>query len=65
MQIEENGAYSKPVKIIEEDFHLSYPKIISLDEKNLDIVNVDPINKGPYILETLKLDKNSNKNDAI
>ena len=33
MQIEENGAYSKPVKIIEEDFHLSYPKIISLDEQ--------------------------------
>ena len=34
-------------------------------KKNLNIVNVDPINKGPYILETLKIDKNSNKTDAL
>ena len=30
-------------------------KIISQDEKELNIVNIDPINKGPYILESLKL----------
>ena len=28
-------------------------------------MNIDPINKGPYILETLKIDKNSNKTDAL
>ena len=40
-------------------------KIISQDEKVLNIVNIDPINKGPYLLETLKIDKNSNKTDAL
>ena len=39
-------------------------KIISQDEKSINIVNIDPINKGPYILETLKIDKNLNKIDA-
>ncbi len=33
--------------------------------KNLELVNIDPINKGPYLLETLKVDKNSNKTDAL
>ena len=28
-------------------------------------MNIDPINKGPYILESLKIDKNVNKNDAL
>ena len=40
-------------------------KIISLEEKHLNIVNIDPINKGPYILETLKIDKNQNKSEAL
>ena len=40
-------------------------KIISQDEKELEIVNIDPINKGPYILESLKIDKNLNKADAL
>ena len=26
--------------------------------KTLELVNIDPINKGPYLLETLKIDKN-------
>ena len=29
-------------------------KIIAQGEKELNIVNIDPINKGPYILESLK-----------
>ena len=40
-------------------------QIIELGEKSLDIVNIDPINKGPYILETLKIDKNVNKSEAL
>ena len=40
-------------------------KIISQNEKEISIVNIDPINKGPYILETLKIDKNSNKTEAL
>ena len=41
-------------------------KILKIEgEKNINLVNIDPINKGPYILETLKIDKNSNKSDAL
>ncbi|MEC7136632.1 MAG: DNA-directed RNA polymerase subunit beta, partial [Pseudomonadota bacterium] len=40
-------------------------KLINQEEKVLNIVNIDPINKGPYILETLKIDKNNNKSDAL
>ena len=40
-------------------------KIITQEEKELTIVNIDPINKGPYILESLKIDKNTNKVDAL
>ena len=40
-------------------------RIIDKGEKTLDIVNIDPINKGPYLLETLKVEKNSNKTEAL
>ena len=40
-------------------------KIIAQEEKELNIVNIDPINKGPYILESLKIDKNTNKTEAL
>ena len=40
-------------------------KIIAQEENELNIVNIDPINKGPYILESLKIDKNTNKTDAL
>ncbi len=40
-------------------------KIISLNINNIEIINIDPINKGPYLLETLRIDKNKSKNDAL
>ena len=40
-------------------------KIIDQGEKKLEIVNIDPINKGPYLLETLKIEKNTNKTEAL
>ena len=40
-------------------------KIKNENLKNLELVNIDPINKGPYLLETLKIDKNTNKTDAL
>ncbi len=40
-------------------------KINASKIKDLDLVNIDPINKGPYLLETLKIDKNLNKTDAL
>ena len=35
-----------------------------LGKEELNIVNIDPINKGPY-LRNLKIDKNLNKTDAL
>ena len=40
-------------------------KIIQSNIKSLDIANVDPINKGSYLIDTLNLDKNNNKEEAI
>ena len=40
-------------------------KIIDSGSKILEIVIIDQINKGPYILETLKIDKNQNKSEAL
>ena len=28
-------------------------------------MNIDPINKGPYVLESLKIDKNNDKIEAL
>jgi len=40
-------------------------KIILNETYSLKLVNIDPINKGPYLLETLKVEKNTNKNEAL
>ena len=40
-------------------------RIVEEDIKALEIVNIDPVNKGPYLLETLKIDKNTNKAEAL
>jgi DNA-directed RNA polymerase subunit beta len=40
-------------------------KIILNENYSLKLVNIDPINKGPYLLETLKVEKNIDKNEAL
>ncbi len=40
-------------------------KIISSQKNKLDLANVDAILRGPYIFETIKLDKNNDKKDAL
>ena len=40
-------------------------KILELNIGTISIANVDPINKGPYIIDTLNLDKNNTKEEAI
>jgi len=40
-------------------------RIIELDINTLSIANVDPINKGPYLIDTLNIDKNNSKEEAI
>ena len=40
-------------------------KILELNLKTLTIADIDPINKGPYLIETLNIDKNNTKEEAI
>ena len=40
-------------------------KILKKNITNLELIDIDSINKGPYLLETLKIDKNTNKTEAL
>ncbi len=40
-------------------------KILEYDINSLEIADIDPINKGPYLIDTLNVDKNKSKEDAI
>jgi DNA-directed RNA polymerase subunit beta len=40
-------------------------RILAEEIHTIKLANVDPINKGPYLLETLKIDKNLNKTEAL
>ena len=60
---EENGEH-----IIRSGFDITkelLEKIIFNETYLLKLVNIDPINKGPYLLETLKVEKNIDKNEAL
>ena len=39
--------------------------ILVEENHSLKLVNIDAINKGPFLLETLKVDKNTGKSDAL
>ena len=43
----------------------SLDKILQSEIYNLHLANLDPIIKGPYIFETIKIDKNNNKEEAL
>ncbi len=60
---DKNGEY-----IIKSGFDITdevLEKIIENGVSSIKIVNTDPINKGPYLLETLKVEKNINKEEAL
>jgi len=40
-------------------------KILELNIENLSIADIDPINKGSYLIDTLNIDKNNSKEEAI
>jgi len=40
-------------------------KIIDLKISKLEIADIDPVTKGPYLIETLNIDKNNTKEEAI
>ncbi len=40
-------------------------KVLEYKIDSLEIANIDPINKGPYLIDTLNIDKNNSKEEAI
>ncbi len=40
-------------------------KILKKNISSLKLIDIDSINKGPYLLETLKIDKNTSKSEAL
>ena len=40
-------------------------KILEYNIRTLEITDIDPINKGPYLIDTLNIDKNNSKEEAI
>ncbi len=54
--------------ILKSGFNLTkelIAKVLSSKKYKLKLANVDTILRGPYIFETIKLDKNTNKKDAL
>ena len=54
--------------IVGAGFDITEEQIQKLSAKKLivlNLVNMDPINKGPYLLETLKIEKNHDKISAL
>jgi len=47
--------------ILQEDLD----KIFETNINTLEIADIDPINKGPYLIDTLNIDKNNSKEEAI
>ncbi len=54
--------------ILKSGFNLTselLDKILLSEKYNIQLANVDTIIRGPYIFETIKLDKNNNKEEAL
>ena len=54
--------------ILKSGFNLSeevLEKILTSEKYKIELANVDSISRGPYIFETIKLDKNNNKEEAL
>ena len=54
--------------ILKSGFNLTselLDKILLSEKHNIELANVDAIIRGPYIFETIKLDKNVNKESAL
>ncbi len=54
--------------ILKSGFNLTndlLEKILLSEKYNIELANVDSIIRGPYIFETIKLDKNNNKEEAL
>ena len=55
-------------KIIQSGFNITkeaLDKILESEIYSIKLANLDPIMRGPYIFETIKADKNNNKEEAL
>jgi len=57
-----NEIFLKSGSLIDQE---NLDKIIEYNIHNLEIADIDHITKGPYLLDTLNLDKNTTKEEAI
>jgi len=57
-----NEKFLKSGSLIDQE---NLNKILEYNIHNLEIADVDPVTKGPYLLDTLNLDKNNTKEEAI
>ncbi len=59
---EKNEIFLKSASPITQE---SLDKILEFKINKLEIADIDPINKGSYLLDTLNIDKNSTKEEAV
>jgi len=58
----QNEVFLKAASPIEQE---NLDKILEYNINTLEIADIDPINKGPYLIDTLNIDKNNSKEEAI
>jgi DNA-directed RNA polymerase subunit beta len=57
-----NSTFLQSGGIIDQE---NLDKILSLNINSLDIADVDPVTKGSYLIDTLNIDKNNTKEEAV
>jgi len=59
---ENNEIFLKSGSLINQE---NLDKILEYKISLLEIADIDPVNKGPYLIDTLNIDKNNTKEEAI
>jgi len=57
-----NSTFLQSGAVIDQE---NLDKILSLNINSLDIADVDPVTKGSYLIDTLNIDKNNTKEEAV
>ncbi len=59
---ETNEVFLRSGSIIDQE---NLDKILEYKISKIDIADIDPVTKGPYLIDTLNMDKNNTKEEAI
>ncbi len=57
-----NESFAKPGSLIDQEI---LDKVLEYNITSLDIADVDPVTKGAYLIDTLNIDKNNTKEEAV